>query len=420
MPIVGGKFITSGSGDQFVATPFPPDVVMLLYNNNTVEHTWEALGGCLGMGWINRNNPGVDTNPGSFGSGEVWSGNQASSSWLFDVAIWSRTSAGSGAALFAIQMDDNGFTLRYSGGFAGGAGRPIYWMAIGDESLNIAKTYFTTGAAPESFECGFEPSVAFVAGSGGTSGGYGSVTFADYSVPTWGIASFGEELWSQNIFHGLQQSSSLNWFLQIGDRAGLGKAHIAAVDAIKVGGGVDLSTLFTLVPDGTALTQHTEGPVFGFPADNGRIGLVIADKFLAYNDIVPTPVGVGDELIYETPIDIEAIVFFCNSPNEQQTPTIPDFYGGSAFGYVTKRGDMAVTAAGGSRLVTSARFQSDQYAWVSNFTDPFGTAHYGIAEIIGNSFKLTTSVADNYPAEIGYMALGFESEAPGFFRVVYR
>jgi hypothetical protein len=290
-------------------------------------------------------------------------------------------------------------------------------MAIGDEELRIAKTYFTE--ADVDFDVGFEPTMGFVTGSGSNGGGFGSVTFGDYSVPTWGIIDFIDG-YSENIAHMLQDSSSVNYFFQYGGRSGTPKAYIGYGDAIKVGGGLDLTSLFTFEAVGTHVTNHEEGPIFGFPADNGRVGMVLTDKLIGYNEAFTPAQDVGDFVIVETPIDIEAIVFFCNSPQFQQTPTVVDYRGGSAFGFVTKTGEMGVVAAGGMRNVASSRFQSDQFCWVSNFTDPLGTAHYGIAEILGNTFKVTTVVAGTYTSPVGFMAIGVETEAPGFFRVIYR
>lgn len=428
MPIVGGKYITTGSGDQFIATPFRPDIVLLLFNNNAVQDTWEALPGCLGMGFVHKPIiPDISLAdwaqgyPGSISAQEEWSGNSGASSYLWDVAAWMRTGTSTGAALYGLDLSDTGFTLRYSGGFDGGAGNPLYWLAIGDEDLNITKTYWDNSTAD--FDCGFEPTFLLGAGSGSIGGGVASITFADYGIATWGLASFNDGPYSENIAHMIADDSTNNFFFQYSGRLSGPKAYFGYGDAVNIGHSIATTALFTLDVSGTHITNGMEGPIFGFPANYGRIGTVIADKLLGFNGgFVPSDT-IGGEVIIDTPIDIEAIVFFGNSPQENQLDTdFRGYLGGSSFGYVTLDGVMAVTAAGGrkhSTLGGSTRFQSDQYAWVSNFTDPLsGSGCYGTAEILGTSFKVTTASAAKYPTYVGFMAIGIESDAPGFFRVL--
>ncbi len=417
MPIRGGKFITSGSGDQFIATPFAADIVMLLYNNNSVQDTWESLPGALGMGYVHRD---LGAGPGSFSSTEEWSGNQASSSFLWDVAVWMRTGTSSGPALFSISFENDGFWLRYSGGFSGGAGNPLYWMAIGDEDLSLAKASWTESSTD--FDCGFEPTFLFGTGSGSFASGTGSITFADYSLPTWGAASFNDGAWSENIAHMLNDDSTNNYFYQYGDRSGPPRAYFGWADAIKIGHSIALTRLFSFSVSGTHVQCGLEGPIFGFLGEHGRLATIISNKMLGFNGMFTPSDVIGEDVIVETPIDIEGIVFFGNSPQDHQLDgDFNGYYGGSSFGYVTKNGEMAVTAAGGRRPLSTTRFQSDQCAWVSNFTLPMGgVGNQGTAEILGNSFKVTTTANGKNATPVGYMALGFEPEAPGFFRVVYR
>lgn len=421
MPIVGGKLVTTGSGDQSVTTPFPPDIVLLLYNNFGTEHVWQSSPGALGMGYIHRHVSGDPSSggPGSFSSTEEWSGNQASSSFLWDVAVWMRTGTSSGPALYAIDVGSTGFTLRYAGGFSGGSGNPIYWMAIGDEDISLAKKFWTNSTP--SHDCGFEPTFAFGTGSGSFTNGIGSITFGDYSVPTWGAAAFNDGPWAESIFHALNDDSTNNIFWQFTGRDGTPVADFGYADAIKIGHSIALSRIYRLSATGTVVNNAVVGPVFGFLADWGRLATVIADKLLGWNGGFIPSSTVGGQVTVEVPIDIEAIIFFGNSYWEHQLDVdFNGYLGGSAFGYVTKTGEMAVTAAGGRRPLSSSRFQSDQYCWVSNFTQPVGSATYGTAEINGNTFTVTTSANGNPPGYVGFMALGFEPEAPGFFRVVYR
>jgi len=425
MPAAGGIHILTGSGVEPVNIGFAPDVVLMFYSNHGVVDTWQTLGGAVGLGVACRQVPGNDDLPANFNAHELWSGNTPSSSYLFNVGYWARQShgGGDGYAGGVRFFTSTGFSFVYSPGFAGGAGNPIYWLALGDEPELVAK-YLHFRIGDEGFKTtGFLPTVAFAVGSGGLSNSDGSITLADSSCPCWGIGTLDEsETDIMYLSSGIDNSSIDNYM--VGERD---DNFMLNSDPIIVAQQHDNGQWWFARND----TQFAanEDP-FGFGADNLRLATAVLGGIVGYEGAVLPSSVVDGEVEVEVPFDVHAVIFFCNSPS-----MLEDFgneiYGGRAFGFACKDGSQAVVANGGHAFGTTLgplgmmRFQSGQNAWASNFTEssPGNFAlnpSYGSAEITPNGFKVKTSIVGSPMHSINFVALGYADEGAGFFRVVHR
>ena len=439
MPVAAGRHVLTGSGDQAISgLGFSPDLILLFFSNNGVEDTWELSGGITGMGIVNRNGtqPGtVDNAPSSASAHEIWSSNYPYSSYLYDVAVWARSSPGGGGyALYGIQIGLDGFTLRYSGGYSGGSGNPIYWIAFGEEDeLFTQRGLFYPGQ--NTMTTPFKPLTGFSVGSGGvTSGGHGSggasFTSADSDICTWAFTSVWDavnedpdELVAIYMQRGVRALSSVcSFFNNIDTDLTHFESNQLYADAILIGGGLDFFGMFSHGATDTSYSAIHGFPGVGFIADDGRISVTAVGGLAGFGGQVTPSSTIGGEVEVQTPFDVEAVLFMCPSYRDY-TGLTSDATGATGFGFMCPAFE-AVIASGARLGVSTARFQSPNYSWVSNFTevDSVGVSpSYGNTEITSNGFKVITATNGQPMEAMMFMALGFPVvDAPGFFRVVHR
>lgn len=436
MPVKGGRLYLSGSGEQPVVVGFSPDIVLFFYLSSDVEDAFQSLGGCVGFGFSNRTNgvPGsAEELPPGATADELWAGNTPTSDYRSGLSIYQRITHGSpsGVAMGLRRITTDGFVLDYASGFTGGAGRPIYWLAIGDEpNLEVARSFITR--SHDSFVTGWQPSVGFSVGSGGnTPGGTGDngnpYLSAISDIPTWAISSVFNE------FDAFFENADRCIYMMRAIREASGSN--AAFDSINATLPPRQSQLYAdeyLTGTGFSFGMFTHGstpttyeaphghPGVGFVADDGRLAVATVSALVGFGGIVTPSNVVGGEVDVEVPMNVEAVIFMCPSFN-QSGGIANDVIFGSGFGFVTAE-EQAVVTLGGHYNIGMARFQSFQRAWVSNFTQTAigGSGSVGTAEITPEGFKLTTTENGQPAQPIMYMALGFPDEGAGFFRVVHR
>lgn len=436
MPVKGGRLILSGSGEQPVDLDFTPDIVLLFYLSSDVEDAFESLGGCVGFGFSNRSNglPGTaeELPPGAT-TDELWAGNTPTSDFRSGLSVYQRISHGSisGVAMGMRRIVVNGFVLDYASGFAGGAGRPIYWLAIGDEpNLEVKRDYITR--VHDSFVTGWQPRVGFSVGSGGgTPGGSGDsgnpYLSAISDIPTWAISSVFNE------FDAFFENADRCIYMMRAIRSASGSN--AAFDSINATLPPRQSQLYAdeyLTGTGFSFGMFTHGstettyeaphghPGVGFVADDGRLAVATVSALVGFGGIITPSDDIDGEIEVEVPMDVQAVIFMCPSFN-QSGGIANDVIFASGFGFATAE-EQAIVTAGGHYNTAMARYQSFQRAWVSNYTQTGigGSGSVGTAEITSNGFKLTTKENGQPAQPIMYMALGFPDEGSGFFRVVHR
>ena len=432
MPVAGGKLILSGSGEQPVSgLGFSPDIVLFFYLSSTVEDVFESLGGCVGFGFSNRSNgvPGsAEELPPGATTDELWSGNTPTSDYRSGLSIYQRVNHGSitGVAMGLRRITTDGFVLDYASGFSGGAGRPIYWLAIGEEpDLEVKRDFLTI--AHDSFVTGWQPHTSFSVGSGGGNptgnGDSGNPYLSAISdIPTWAVSSVVDEF--EDAIHGLR---SIYMMRAIREASGSNAAfdsinatlppRTAQLYADEYLTGTGFS--FGMFDHGSTLDSYlgTHGyPNVGFIAQDGRLTTCTLSTLFGWGGIITPSDTVGGEIEVDVPMEVEAVIFMCPSFN-QSGGIANDIIFASGFGFVTKD-FQAIVTLGAHYNVGMARFQSSSAAWVSNFTETAigGGGSYGTAEITQTGFKLTT-VDNAQPARpIMFMALGFPEPGAQFFR----
>ena len=435
MPVAGGKLVLSGSGEQPVTgLGFSPDVILQFYLSSTVEDTFESLGGCVGFGFSNRTNglPGTaeELPPGAT-TDELWAGNTPTSDYRSGLSVYQRVSHGSitGVAMGARRITTDGFVLDYASGFSGGAGRPLYWLAIGEEpDLEVKRDFITR--VHDTFTTGWQPRVSFSVGSGGGnaagSGDSGNPYLSAISdIPTWAVSTvfnefapsfFTEGLRSIYMMRAIRVASGSNAaFDSINATLPSRQAQLYA-DEYLTGTGFSFG-MFTHGSTPTTYTAPHGHPGVGFVAVDGRLMTCTLSALVGFGGIVTPSDDIGGEVEVAVPMPVSAVIFFCPSFN-QSGGIANDVIFASGFGFATTD-FQAVVTAGGHYNTGMARFQSSSAAWVSNYTETSigGGGHYGSAEITPNGFKITT-IDNAQPAQpFMYMALGFLDEAPGFFRI---
>lgn len=436
MPIRGGRLYLSGSGEQTVMLDFTPDIMLFFYLSSDVEDTFESLGGCVGFGFSSRSNglPGTaeELPPGATAD-ELWAGNTPTSDFRSGLSIYERVTHGSvsGVAMGTRRIIPNGFVLDYASGFEGGAGRPIFWLAIGDEpNLEVKRDYITR--VHSSFPTGFQPYVGFSVGSGGgTPGGTGDsgnpYLSAISDIPTWAISSVFNE------FDAFFENADRCIYMMRAIRAASGSnAVFDSINATLPPRQAQLYADEYLTGTGFSFGMFTHGstpttyeaphghPGVGFVADDGRLAVATVSALVGFGGIVTPSNTLGGEIEVEVPMEVHAVIFMCPSFN-QSGGVANDVIFGSGFGFVTDE-EQAVVTLGGHYNTGMARFQSFQRAWVSNFTQTAigGSGSVGTAEITPTGFKLTTTENGQPAQPIMFMALGFIEEGAGFFRVVHR
>jgi hypothetical protein len=430
MPVEGGCHILSGSGDQFISTSFDPDLVLLFFSNHGTEGTVQALGGVIGMGTVNRTLPTEPPFPfpGSASAHALWYNNLVASGYLWDVAVWGRATNGvDGYALYGIDIGSGGFTLRYSGGFDGGGGNPIYWIAFGAEDDFIVHRGFHFSGKPEE-PTPYLPTVGFAVGSGGTGPiptDGSSVSFTNWAVSTWGMWAADEGIaspptsWPNRTLQslvGFNANAGNNTFF-VGEDFDNNQLY---AEAQTFGSGMP----FGMFSHYRTLTDYgaLEGwPGLGFDGDSGRLSIVSMSKLIGVTGTFIPGENNGDEVEIPIPFDVQAVVFMTRLENEY-TGIPVHFTDGIANGFCTINDFQAVIATCGRAFdaPAQARYQNQGLAWVSSLQADAAGLHAGSAEITPNGFKLTTAVDTRSARPVSFMALGFPEEGPGFFRVVHR
>ena len=426
MPVASGKHILTGSGVEVVTINFRPDLVLLFHSNNGVQDTWESLGAAVGMGIAVRKSP-TDSGslPQNITTHELWSGNTPTSSYLNNVGFWARATHGGGGYAGGVRFFTNTtFSFVYSPGFEGGAGNPVYWLAFGGED-DFVTNYQHYRIGDDGFKTvGFEPTAAFVLGSGGLSNTDGSITLADSSCPCWGATAFadggGNTGTIVSLSSGVDHGTVDNFF--IGDIG-----NLICADPISAGQ-QHLIGQWDFARNSTQFRANESD--FGLPADNLRLGAAVCGGLAAHIGNVLPANSVGGVVLEPTPFEPVAVIFYGNSPFSQE-----DFgnevYGGRAFGFVEQNGGQAIVANGGHAFGTTmgalgmSRFQSDQYCWASNFTEVSSQSYslnptYGHAEIPPgvDGFNVITDVIGNPMRSVNYIALGYPADYSGFFEIL--
>jgi hypothetical protein len=399
---------------------FRPQIVVLMTVGLTSENSWKTVAGIDGgMAIFSENtvsSPGITT-----GLTETWDSNiKPASFWSDTGVIWFRGQGG--AAIYLAGVHDDGFYVGYPGGFEGGYGMFCYYLAIAQEDAQVAQMYGYEGVSPAAV--GFEPDIYMVLGSGGLSSGTGAIAFADFDVPSWGFGGFDNQKdslvqteWMANgLAHG-ETVEQQRWFLD-------GDGDQWVMDGFTASQILGNTAYYY----GRSATEFSIGTVDGFPGgDFTRVGVHFMSDAL-YAGSVVTPPPVGSPVDVDVGISPECVIFLGPQTNHGNLFGIP--WGGRCFGFLTA--DFQCCIAFGAQQRASdndpigrvASFCSSDIGWISNFTsdevaDP-SNPNYGTAELLPGGFRLDTLAMPKTNQYLRYVAYGFEEEAPGFFRVVYR
>jgi hypothetical protein len=417
--VKAGKAVLPGSGTLSVTgVGFNPSVVILITAGSQAEDVWDTSAPVWGgMAIYTRKTVGGDvTNAVS----EFWGTDIRSSSfWSNSGVIWLKTSHGGGTPAFYIDnTHGDGFTIAYSGGFAGGGGEIVYYLCFGTD-LSVGHVYsYRDAVMPVTL--GWQPGIFFTLAHGGLDVSTGDIAFLDRSMPSFGFGGFDnlnlvDNTAAEWLSHGLAHSTSVEqvryWLDGNGDQW-------VFTDPI-----VAQSISNSVFAFGRSPTEFSMQYFDGFPqGDNIRGGAhILEEGIYSGGSVSPNPIGVPLEV--DCSFIPDAVVFL--GPQDHSEPDLGIVpWGGRCIGFLTEDFQCCIAWGGYQTLGGVASFSSSTRSWVSNFTstqlsDPTNP-NLGTAEIGGPGFIMHTEALPKMNKYVRYAAYGSEEEAPGFFRVVGR
>lgn len=431
-----GKFTVQSTPFSITGLGFQPRWIIFLFSNFSVEDVWTS-GPSAGISWSSMRNSVTDPSgiPAALRTSqisEIWAGNGVAGSFLGNVTTWIRSNrgGGNGWALVIDGHDADGFSLRFSPGFAAGAGgQTAYYLAGDNEYEQVGATApWVQGAT--FYDLGWEPLAWFGLGAGGNVGPFGgnqSFTLADRSVPSACFGDWGEYTPGSELNQSAMWRSILDPNVNIQHYYGF-EDNFSPITIIEPqdAGGAAFSDTFDVTKTDTSFKGQIH-QVAGFSDGDARMHTIIlgnVDSIIG--SFTPSPtVGVPTEITL--PFTPQAVVFF--SPQDYHVGVgDPATQGATGWGFCTED-DQALLIYGGywnpPNPFQSAGLISSQNCWVSNCKDTpqavGSNVAMGSARVTPAGFEHTTTENDA-PAlyKVLYWAFAPKKGGGGFFRVVNR